>query len=101
MFDWVNDIWDWFVQLLYALKDFLTDLPLIALGHFLDALATIIEGIPVPGFADGQSLGNLLSDLPPGVLYFLSQSGINEGFLILASAFTFRMIRKAVTLFQW
>lgn len=101
MFDWVNDIWDWFVQLFYALKDFLTDLPLIALGHFLDAVATLIEAIPVPAFADGVTLGSILSNLPSGVLYFLSQSGLNEGFAILSGAFVFRMIRKAITLFQW
>lgn len=101
MFDWINDLWGWISAVFGALKDFLLDLPLIILKSILEAVAGLIEAIPAPDFLTTFSIGSLLSNLPSGILYFLNESGLNDGMLILAAGFTFRMARKALTLFQW
>ncbi len=101
MFDWINDLWGWVDAIFKAVKDYLVDLPLLIMKDFFDAFAGMIESIPVPDFVASVSIGGLLSGLPSGVLYFLDQSGLNEGMAILAGAFAFRMARKALTLFQW
>jgi hypothetical protein len=101
MFDWVNDLWAWVVALFTAFKDYLLDLPLKILDGVLDAIATSIESIQPPDLLSSFSIGSILSALPSGVLYFLDQSGLNDGMVLLLSGFSFRMIRKAVTFFQW
>jgi hypothetical protein len=94
-------VWEWVVSFFDALKDMLKDMFVSLIADILDVIATAIEAIPIPDFMQSGSLGSYLSALPPGVLYFLDQSGLAEGMLLLASGFGFRMLRKALTLFQW
>lgn len=90
---WLKALWGDFVE-------FLSDLPLMILDGFLSALATIITAIPVPDFVD-EGLGSLLADLPQSILYFLDKSGFPEAIALVGAGVAFRLLRKAVTLFQW
>lgn len=101
MFDWVNGLWKWVTTVFKAAKDYLLDLPLKILDSLLSAIAGLFEAIPVPSFIDGQTLGDSFSGLPDSVLFFVAQSGLDEGLAILSAAFLFRMARKFITLFQW
>jgi hypothetical protein len=91
---WVSDLWT-------DLTEFFSDLPKEILEGILDALASLIESIPVPALVQNNSLGDAFSALPSSVQYFLGQSGLVQALAIVASGFAFRMTRKLLTLFQW
>lgn len=84
-----------------AAVEFLKDVFVWALDGILTALADIITAIPVPDFLTQYSLGVLFGQMHPVIGYFGAELHIAQGLAILAAAFTFRMTRKALTLFQW
>ena len=103
-FDWLNAKWDeiigWLHQIWDSVVEFFTELPLLILDSALNAIASLIESIPVPDFLS-SGLQSLLSAIDPSVLFFLSQSGFAAALAILGSGFSFRMLRKLFTLGQW
>lgn len=92
--NWMQGLWDDFVE-------FLTDLPKIVLEGILDAVATVIEAIPVPEFLQTGGLSAVMAALPDSIQYFLLMSYFAQSLAIIGLAFSFRMARKLVTLFQW
>jgi hypothetical protein len=105
MIQWLEEWWAsvkaWITELWTDFTEFLADLPKDILEGLLDALAALIESIPVPDLVQNNSLGDTFALLPSGVQYFLGQSGMVEATAIIASGFAFRMTRKLITLFQW
>jgi hypothetical protein len=105
MFDWFKERWNdlvaWVNSLFADLVQFLTDLPKMAFHGVLDALATVIESIPVPSFVETNGLQDVVSVLPESVQYLLAQSGMAQGLAVLGLGLAFRLSRKLFTLFQW
>lgn len=103
--DWLSSITAWVIALVKAIwsdfTDFLNDFWILVAETVLTAIAATIASIPAPAFLSSYSLGGLLSDLPSSLLYFVGHLQIPEAFALLGMGFTFRMVRKLITLFQW
>lgn len=104
MIEWLQSAWDslvgWFAGLWKAFKDFMSDLGILVLEQVLNAVATIIEAIPIPSFMT-TSLSDYLMGIDPSVTYFLSRSGFVEALGILGLGVVFRLSRKLATLGRW
>lgn len=95
--DWVYSLfsctWDAFVS-------FLTDFAVATFRLFAEAIIDFILAVPLPeSLTTGAA--SLWSELDPGIVYFLSQSGLVEALAILSSGLVFRILRKVVTLGRW
>lgn len=103
--EWLTNLTQWITDLIKSLwldfVNFGNDFFVGIAESVLMGIGSLIIDIPVPTFLDGHSIGDILGLMPSSVLYFLSLMHINEGFSLIASAFIFRMARKALTLFQW
>jgi len=100
----MSDFSNWLVDLVKsifsAVWDFIIDIVVSLVESVLHAILSLISAIPVPAFArDG--LSSAFSAIPPEVWFFAGHFRLGECFAILGSAVTFRLARKAVTLFQW
>jgi hypothetical protein len=104
MITWLKQAWadltQWFIAIFKSIVEFFTDLPVLVLEAFLDAIISILNSLPVPDFLD-SGLGSFLNGISSDVLYFLSMSGFDNAVAILGTGFGFRMLRKLFTLGQW
>ena len=91
---WIKDVWK-------AVVDFFGDLLLFFLQMVLDVVLWVLEAIPVPEFMQQFTLQSAFSGLDPTLLYVVDQLNIPEALAIVGAAFGFRLLRKALTLFQW
>lgn len=84
---WFHDIWYWWLK------------------TWLGGIASVIEAIDAPCITalcgGGVGFTAIFSHFPPYVLYVFNQLDLHTPLSYIAFGFTFRMIRKAVTLFQW
>ena len=69
-------------------------------GALADALAVVVNLIPVPAFMSG-GLGQLYAGLDPGIAFVLGQVGLPAALAVMGIGYTFRLTRKFLTLFQW
>lgn len=101
---YVTALLDWLVQLVkdvfLSLVELLQQFAVWVLDGVLGAIASLIEAVPVPDFLSG-GLQAYVSAIDPGVLWLVTQSGLPDAVALLGAGFVFRMVRKAVTLFQW
>jgi hypothetical protein len=67
----------------------------------LSSIADTVHAIPSPDFLNDYSMGHLFGYLPSDFLYFISYFNLPECFALIAAGFSFRMVRKVITLFQW
>lgn len=104
MFQWLNDkidaILKWLVDFVYAVIQYLKDIPLDLFEKVLDAIRSAFSSIPVPDFV-ANGLQSFSNEFPPLMGYLLAQSGVAQGFALIGIAYTFRLLRKVFTLFQW
>lgn len=95
----------WFIDLvikfLKSIGGVFYDVGVSVLEGILNALSGLITAIPAPSFLASASLGSLLSGLPDYVRYFVGMLRLTDALAILLAGFTFRMLRKIVTLGQW
>lgn len=103
--DWLASITTWLVALVKSVwndfVEFFNEFWIDIAEIVLSAIASTISTIPSPAFLDSFSLSSLFSGLPSSLLYFLSYLQLPEAFALIGMGFTFRMIRKLITLFQW
>ncbi|OIQ70860.1 hypothetical protein GALL_475250 [mine drainage metagenome] len=104
LFAWLESAVSWFVGIVWqalhwVLQGFM-DVAIWVFGGILSAFAILINGISLPSFLQG-GLGGLFTGLDPGVLFFIGAFGIPQGLALIGAGFSFRLIRKLVTLFQW
>ena len=103
--DWLASVTTWLISLVKAIwsdfVDFLNEFWIDIAETILDAIAATIAAIPSPAFLDSYSLSALFGDLPSSLLYFVGHLRLPEAFALIGMGFTFRMIRKLITLFQW
>jgi len=107
----MSKIWNWFKELWQGFVDWVIDIAIIILTFFKDLVLTLFElmldGIvfvfnalePPQFITDG--LSSITGAIPAPVVYFLGQSGLAEGLAMLGAAYTFRLLRKLVTLGNW
>lgn len=102
--DWLSDklesIARWFVGLIERFLDALKAMCLWLFEQILNMIHHIISALPVPDFLH-DSLQAGANGLLPLTSYLLGQSGVAQGFVLIGSAYVFRMLRKIVTLGQW
>lgn len=80
--------------------DWLTDAFIWLFKGLLDAFASLVAMVPVPSFMS-QGLATLWGQMPAGVIWILSSVGVPAALAIIGAGFTFRLVRKLVTLGQW
>lgn len=104
MFQWLSDKIDavlkWLVDFVYAVVQYIKDIPLDIFDKFLSAIRAVFNSIPVPDFVS-SGLQSFSGEFPPLMGYLLAQSGVAQGFALIGIAYTFRLLRKVFTLFQW
>lgn len=98
--DVYQDMLDWFkdfgADIIIEIKDLSLDL----FEAFMSGTVAAI-GLIVPPEIVSTSLNTITNGMPPALLYFLSQTGLSQGFSIIGSAVMFRIARKIYTLGQW
>ncbi|WP_444925110.1 hypothetical protein ACJJH9_09850 [Microbulbifer sp. DLAB2-AF] len=87
----IKDLFDDFTEWLY-------DVTVSMLEAALSAIASIIEAIPLPDFIVNY---NVTDYIHGDVLYFLTMSGFGDAMAVIGAAYTFRIIRRFVTLGIW
>lgn len=101
----MSDFTKWLVGLIKdifkAVWDFLTDILISMVEMVLQAVLAVLGAIPLPAFMTGGSFQGLFNSISTDVLYFASKFRLAECFAILGAAVLFRLMRKALTLFQW
>lgn len=104
LFAWLQNaiawLWSFVIGMAQYVLAALADLAVSIFSAFLAGLGALIAAIPAPDFLS-HGLGSLFSALSPGVLYFLGVFQVPAGLAMIGSAVAFRLVRKAVTLFQW
>lgn len=102
---WLGDLTAWLkdaiVKLFNAFVDLFKDLLIFGIEKLLDLFATIVEAIQMPDFFNGTSICGLLGQGGPVMSWVMGILHLPEAFVMLAAAVTFRLLRKALTLFQW
>lgn len=103
--NWIADLTQWLfdlvVKFVTAIWDFVLDVVIELLDLVLMVLAEAVKAIPVPDFVTQYSLGSLIRQMDSDILFFVGILQIPLGLSFLAAGFGVRMVRKAVTLFQW
>jgi hypothetical protein len=76
--------------------------PVRVVDWILSPIGDLIAAIPAPSFMQGGGgLSALLSGLPPFAQYIIGRCNIGPALAVIGAAVSFRLLRKAVTLFQW
>lgn len=105
MENWFGKLTDWFLALVksifLAVVEVIHDAAVWLFDSVLTAIAQLLASLPVPAFLSGNSIGSMLSSLPPYALYVIAQMGLGAAFAILLSGVLFRLLRKLFTLGQW
>lgn len=105
LFNWLQGAiaWLWGVvkAAFVALLEMLRDTAIWIADGILTALGDMIAAIPVPSFLQSGALQTAFGQLDGSILYFLGVLRVPEGLALIGVAVGFRLLRKAVTLFQW
>lgn len=80
---------------------FVKDAAVEVFDLLLSAVVTVLGALPVPSFMQGNGLSPILSGISQDVWFFASHFKFAECFAVLGAAVSFRLVRKAITLFQW
>lgn len=91
MWDWLKDIINDFAE---WLLDVILWVPKKVFELLLDALAAIIEAIPVPDWLSGA--GGLFSSIPASVMYFAEPMHLGTGVGIITSAYVIRFFIRRI-----
>lgn len=88
------------IEVFKVLWNFITDIVIAVVDLFLTALLAVISALPLPSFLQ-NGLQGLINAIPGDVWFFATHFHLGECLAMFGAAVTFRMARKAVTLFQW
>lgn len=100
MSDFANWLLGVIKEIFKALWDWVTDAMVWAVDEVLKAVVTLVSAIPAPSFMS-SGLSGAMGQISSDVWFFASHFRLAECLAILGAAFAFRLVRKAVTLFQW
>ncbi|MCF1185018.1 hypothetical protein L0E83_16420 [Marichromatium gracile] len=89
--DWLLAFWEavteWFLGLIQDVIQW-------AYSGLLEALASLIEALPVPDFL--VSAGSVFSNIPPGVVYLVSVGQFEWGLSVIGSAYLIRFLIRRI-----
>ena len=83
-----------------ALWDFVSDAAIAVFDGIVSGFVAVVSAIPVPDWISG-GLASVWGGLDSSVMFFASQAGVPQALMIVGTGYTFRFLRKALTLFQW
>lgn len=87
-------------QLFTDLWQFVVDLVLTLFEQLVNAFVFVVSHIPVPDFLT-SGLGSMFGQLDSGVMFVVTQCGLPAALAVIGAGYSFRVVRKFVTLFQW
>jgi len=85
--EFFGNITEWFVDLVKTFGQWVWQ-------AVLDALASVIEGIPVPDFV--LNAGSVFSSIPPEIAAFWGFFAISEGLAMIVSAYSLRFLIRRI-----
>ena len=85
---------NWFADVFERFTNWIMEFVKWVFQNILDALAAIIEAIPVPDFVSNAS--NLFSQIPGEVAYFLHFFAIPQGITMILSAYALRFVLRRI-----
>jgi len=102
---WLGDfeswLWDMIKKYYNALGNFWSDV----IVAFLKSLTTVglwvVNHIPAPSFLSTHSIDEFLGNAGPVVGWLCSVMQLSTAMSMIAAAFSFRLLRKLMTLGQW
>jgi len=102
---WLSKLTWWFSYALntffHALVGFLKDLVTYVLSVVLSLVVSAVSAIGVPSWLKDYSLGSALGQTGAVTLFFMGQLQIPIALGLIGGGYTFRLVRKFLTLFQW
>ena len=102
---WLTDLTQWLVEQLKKLfsngVEMFQDLLLFFFERWLALVAVQWGMLPMPDFLQGYTLCTLLTQAGPTVGWALNTFRVGEALGLIAAGYSFRMVRKLITLFQW
>lgn len=102
---WLSKLTGWIayaIQTVFtALITLLKDLVTFVLGVVLGLIKSAIASIGVPSWLTQYSMGSVLSQAGSTVGFFMSELQIPLALTLIGLGYTFRLLRKFLTLFQW
>ncbi|MBN8281951.1 hypothetical protein [Zoogloea sp.] len=102
--EWLTELTEWFASLFQSAIEIIVNALLWILAFVVDVLGTVIAAglnmISIPGDWAAYGLSGLVA-VVPGAGYFLNRLGVYTCISILGTATLIRLLRKAITLFQW
>lgn len=78
------------------LKDVLLWVPRKLWAELLEALAAVIQAIPVPDFF--QTAKSAFTSIPPSVLFFAAKFAVPEGLTMILAAYALRFVLRRIPL---
>lgn len=102
---WLEKIGDFFSDLFKeafeGLIDLLKDFMFWIVEGVLNAIASVLELLPVPDFIQNTDLGQILSPLPSFALFVIGNIHLDQCLALIGGGVAFNLLRKLFTLGQW
>ncbi len=102
---WLTDVTNWFkeqiVAVWHAFVAFMGDLFLAWFQHIVDVNLYVLSLLPVPDFLSGQTLGAMLGQAGPSVLWFVDVFQIGPAMAVISTSMVFYIVRRFLTLGIW
>lgn len=89
-------MWSYIEKFAEWLKDLMLYLPKKWWADMLDALAAIIQALPVPDFV--YQAANAFSATPPMIVFFANKFAVPEGIAMMLAALIARFILRRIPL---
>lgn len=93
--EWLKEFFTNFLTWLYEI---LLYIPQKLFDLFLQAIILLVDSLPLPDFLIDYRITDLI---PPEILFFLYNSGLNVALPIVGSAYVFYFFRRILTLGIW
>lgn len=103
--EWLTDLTTWLAEVLQAVLDAVASLfvfiIVLVIDAFSSAIAFALDAISLPAWFASNSLSALVQYLPSQSHYYIGALHLDNAIGVIVSAVLVRLVRKAVTLFQF
>lgn len=94
----LDSIFSWFADKFESMMEWFYDLvqwiPKKIWASLLDALASLLESIPVPDFM--HQINGFFLSIPPGVIWLLQYAAVAEGVGFITAAMVIRFVIRRI-----
>lgn len=102
---WLSDVTSWLVEQIHKVWDafalYMKVLFLVWVKEGFEMAVTIIGLIPAPDFLNAQTIGSMLGDAGPQIMWFVTVFQVPASSAVIASAAVFFFARRVLTLGIW